>query len=68
MALVLFVSIFLTATVAGVMIRYLWNALGLVPSPGKRGGRAPSGYTVDLNGIFTLIFLSQLYVARFKRD
>ena len=64
MALTLFVTIFLTATTAGVIIHYLWTIIGLVPRPGELGGVAPSGYTLYLNLFFTLVFLIQLYLAR----
>ncbi len=66
MALTLFVSIFLTAAVAGVIIHYVWQLIGLMPASGQLGGTAPSGYTVYLNILFTLLFLVQIYVTRFK--
>jgi uncharacterized membrane protein YraQ (UPF0718 family) len=62
-ALTLFGSIFVTAAVAGVIIHYVWTGLGLVPEPGTLGGTAPSGYTVYLNGLFTLLFVAQLGVS-----
>lgn len=61
MALTLFVSIFVTAAIAGVFIHYISGALGLIPSAGQPGGTAPSGYTLYLNGIFTTLFLVQLW-------
>jgi uncharacterized membrane protein YraQ (UPF0718 family) len=60
MALVLFASIFVTAIISGLIIHYVWHAVGLVPPSGEVGGTAPSGYTGILNGIFTLLFLVQL--------
>ncbi len=62
MAVVLFVSIFVTAVVSGVVIHYAWSGLGLVPPQGRAGGTAPSGYTVYLNAAFTLVLLGQIYV------
>mgnify|MGYP000179835432 CR=1 FL=1 len=62
MALTLFVSIFVTAVVAGVAIHYLWSGLGLIPASGEVGGTAPGGYTTYLNAAFTLVFLGQVYV------
>ncbi|MFB6068823.1 MAG: permease [Halobacterium sp.] len=61
-AAVLFVSIFVTAVVAGVAIHYLWSGVGLVPPQGEAGGTAPSGYTLYLNAAFTLVFLAEAYV------
>ena len=66
MALCLFLTIFFTAATAGVIIHYLWGFIGLVPDAGQLGGTAPSGYTLYLNILFTLLFLVQLYVVRFK--
>ncbi len=63
MAVVLFVTIFVTAVVSGVFIHYLWSGVGLVPPAGEAGGTAPSGYTTYLNAAFTLLFLGQIYVA-----
>ncbi|MFB6309715.1 MAG: permease [Salinirussus sp.] len=65
MAAVLFVSIFVTAVISGVVIHYLWQFIGLIPAAGEAGGTAPKGYTVWLNAIFTVVFAGQLYVARF---
>jgi len=62
MAAVLFVSIFITAVISGVVIHYLWGGLGLVPPQGEAGGTAPAGYTTYLNALFTLLFLGQVYV------
>ena len=62
LAVVLFVSIFVAAVVAGVAIHYLWSGLGLVPPAGEVGGTAPGGYTTYLNAVFTLVFLGQVYV------
>ncbi|MFB6186966.1 MAG: permease, partial [Halobacteriaceae archaeon] len=62
LAAVLFVSIFITAVIAGVIIHYLWSGLGLIPPQGKAGGTAPSGYTTYLNAIFTVVFAVQLYI------
>jgi len=62
MAAVLFVCIFFTAVLAGVIIHALWSVLGLIPAQGSAGGTAPSGYTRALNAVFTLVFVSQLYV------
>ncbi|MFB6195262.1 MAG: permease [Haloplanus sp.] len=62
MAAVLFVSIFVTAVIAGVVIHYLWAGLGLIPPQGEAGGTAPSGYTTYLNAVFTLLFFGQVYV------
>jgi uncharacterized membrane protein YraQ (UPF0718 family) len=62
MAAVLFVSIFVTAVVSGVVIHYVWHGIGLVPPQGEAGGTAPSGYTKYLNAAFTLVLLAQLYL------
>jgi hypothetical protein len=62
MAAVLFVSIFITAVISGVVIHYLWGGLGLIPPQGEAGGTAPAGYTTYLNALFTLLFLGQVYV------
>ncbi len=59
---VLFVSIFITAVISGVSIHYLWSGLGLVPPQGTAGGRAPGGYTLYLNAVFTMLFLGEVYV------
>ena len=68
MALCLFCAIFFTAATSGVIIHYLWEIIGLMPEAGHLGGTAPSGYTVYLNILFTLLFLVQVYVARFKSE
>lgn len=68
MALALFVAIFFTAATAGVIIHYLWQFIGLVPEPGQIGDTAPSGYTVYLNSLFTMLFLLQMYISRRKTD
>ncbi len=62
MAIVLFISIFITSVISGVIIHYFWDMLGLIPPQGKSGGTAPSGYTLYLNSIFSLLFLGQIYV------
>ncbi|GAA0284619.1 permease [Halobacterium noricense] len=62
MAAVLFVGIFVTAVVSGIVIHYAWYGLGLVPTAGEAGGTAPSGYTRYLNAAFTLVFLAELYL------
>ncbi|MCD2199028.1 permease [Halobacterium sp. KA-4] len=62
MAAVLFVGIFVTAVVSGIVIHYAWHGLELVPQPGEVGGTAPSGYTRYLNAAFTLVLLAQLYL------
>jgi hypothetical protein len=62
MAAVLFVSIFITAVISGVVIHYLWGGLGLIPPQGEAGGTAPSGYTLYLNAAFTILFLGQVYI------
>jgi uncharacterized membrane protein YraQ (UPF0718 family) len=62
MAVVLFVSIFVTAVISGVVIHYVWSGIGLVPPQGEAGGTAPEGYTMYLNALFTLLFLGQVYV------
>ncbi|MFB6071730.1 MAG: permease [Halobacterium sp.] len=62
MAAVLFVSIFVTAVVAGVAIHYAWRGVGLIPPQGEAGGTAPSGYTTYLNAAFTAVFAVQLYL------
>jgi uncharacterized membrane protein YraQ (UPF0718 family) len=62
MAAVLFVSIFVTAVISGVLIHYLWGGLNLIPPQGEAGGTAPSGYTLYLNVLFSLVFLGQVYV------
>ncbi|MFB6347767.1 MAG: permease, partial [bacterium] len=62
LAITLFVSIFVTAVLAGVLIHYIWMYFGLVPPPGQLGGTAPSGYTLYLNIIFSALFLFELYV------
>ncbi|ADQ69245.1 permease [Halogeometricum borinquense DSM 11551] len=59
---VLFVSIFATAVVSGVVIHYLWGGLGLIPPQGQVGGTAPRGYTTWLNAGFTLVFAVQAYL------
>ena len=64
MAAAMFISIFLSATLVGVAIHYLWTGLGLVPSPGEVGGTPPHGYTAYLNAIFGAVFLAQLWVTR----
>jgi len=66
MAAVLFVSVFTTAVVSGVVIHYLWGGLGLIPPQGEAGGTAPSGYTLYLNAVFTLLFLGQVYVGHWR--
>lgn len=63
MAAVLFVSIFVTAAVSGVVIHYVWHGIGLVPAQGEVGGTAPSGYTMYLNAAFTVVLLAELYLA-----
>jgi len=63
MAVVLFVSIFVTAVISGIAIHYLWGALGLIPPRGEAGGTAPSGYTTYLNAAFSILFLAQVYLA-----
>jgi uncharacterized membrane protein YraQ (UPF0718 family) len=68
MALTLFVTIFFTATVAGVIIHYLWQWFELAPPAGRPGGTAPKGYTVYLNLAFTALFALQLYLARFRKQ
>ena len=68
MALSLFVAIFFTAAAAAVIIHYLWAFVGLMPEAGQLGGTAPSGYTLYLNILFSLLFAAQLYVTRFKSD
>jgi uncharacterized membrane protein YraQ (UPF0718 family) len=67
MAAVMFVAIFITAAIAGILIHYIWNGLGLVPPPGELGGVAPSGYTLYLNIGFTMLFVAQLAV-RFQNS
>jgi uncharacterized membrane protein YraQ (UPF0718 family) len=62
MAVALFITIFVAAVIAGILIHYIWNGLGLVPPQGELGGVAPSGYTLYLNIIFMLLFLAQLAV------
>lgn len=59
---VLFVSVFAVAVITGVLIHYLWGGLGLIPPQGEVGSTAPSGYTLPLNAVFTLVFLVQLYL------
>ncbi|MDY6765616.1 MAG: permease, partial [Halobacteria archaeon] len=68
MAVVLFVTIFATAVVAGVIIHYAWGAIGLIPAEGKAGGTAPKGYTTILNAVFTVVFLAQVYVTFFETE
>ncbi|MEJ2286399.1 MAG: permease, partial [Desulfobacterales bacterium] len=67
MAAVLFITIFIAAAIAGVLIHYIWNGLGLVPPQGTLGGVAPSGYTLYLNIVFTGLFAAQLAV-RFQNS
>lgn len=62
MAGVLFVSIFITAVLSGVVIHYLWSGIGLIPGQGEVIGTAPGGYTVYLNAVFTVVFLGQVYI------
>ena len=64
MALALFVAIFFTAAVSGVIIHYVWNLFGFVPDPGQLGGTAPGGYTLYLNIAFTVLFAAQVYLTR----
>jgi uncharacterized membrane protein YraQ (UPF0718 family) len=66
-AVFLFISIFICAVIAGILIHYIWHAIGMVPPQGKLGGVAPSGYTLYLNIIFTLLIIAQLAV-RFKKS
>ena len=66
-ALTMFCSIFLTAAVAGVIIHFIWVGLDLVPEPGQPGGRAPEGYTVYLNLMFTVLFMAQLVVMKKRK-
>jgi hypothetical protein len=60
MAAVMFLTIFITAVISGILIHYIWKGLGLVPPQGVLGGSTPSGYTLYLNIFFTLLFLAQL--------
>ncbi|WP_430505480.1 permease [Haloparvum sp. PAK95] len=62
MAAVLFVSIFVTAVISGVVIHYLWAGLGLIPPQGTAGGTAPKGYTTVLNAVFTVLLLAEIYL------
>jgi uncharacterized membrane protein YraQ (UPF0718 family) len=62
LAAVLFGTIFACAVIAGIAIHYIWHAVGLVPPEGQLGGVAPSGYTLYLNIIFTVLFAAQLIV------
>lgn len=64
MAVVFFVSIFVTAVVSGVVVHCPWSGLGLVAPQGRAGGTAPSGYTVSLDAAFTLVFLGQIHVGQ----
>lgn len=66
MALTLFLCIFFAAAISGVIIHYLSHFIGIIPETGQVGGTAPSGYTLYLNAIFTLVFLIQIYVTHFK--
>jgi uncharacterized membrane protein YraQ (UPF0718 family) len=66
-AAALFGTIFACAVIAGVIIHYIWHALGLVPPKGQLGGVAPSGYTLYLNIVFTILFIAQL-VVRYKKN
>jgi uncharacterized membrane protein YraQ (UPF0718 family) len=59
---VLFISIFVTAVIVGVIIHYLWGSLGLIPAQGQAGGTAPHGYTTWLNIGFTVVFAIQAYL------
>ncbi|AFK21043.1 permease (plasmid) [Haloferax mediterranei ATCC 33500] len=59
---VLFVSIFVTAVIVGVIIHFLWGSLGLIPPQGQAGGTAPRGYTTWLNAGFTVVFAIQAYL------
>jgi uncharacterized membrane protein YraQ (UPF0718 family) len=68
MALTLFFAIFFTAATAGVIIHYLWQWIGFVPESGHLGGTAPSGYTLYLNILFSLLFLAQVYITRTRSD
>ncbi len=63
MAAVLFVSIAVTAVIAGVFIHYAWLGLGLVPAAGTLGGTAPEGYTLYLNAAFTVVFAAEVLLA-----
>jgi len=68
MAAVLFVSVFVTAVIAGVFIHYVWHGVGLVPPAGSAGGTAPEGYTLYLNAVAAVLFAGQLVVAFGGRD
>jgi uncharacterized membrane protein YraQ (UPF0718 family) len=68
LAATLFVTIFLTAAVSGVVIHYAWAGLELIPPQGQAGGTAPGGYTLPLNAAFSLLFLGQVYVGYVAGD
>jgi hypothetical protein len=67
LAAVLFGTIFVCAVMSGIAIHYIWHDFGLVPPKGQLGGVAPSGYTLYLNIIFTILFVVQLFV-RFNKS
>lgn len=67
LATVLFITIFLTAVVSGVIIHYVWGAIGLIPQ-GKTGGTAPKRYTTVLNTVFTFVFATQVYITFFSGE
>jgi len=67
MAATLFVSLFLAAVVAGVVVHYLMTWAGIVPSQGVVGGTISNEYTTVLNLVFTPIFAGQV-VATYGRD
>ncbi|WP_050049472.1 hypothetical protein [Halanaeroarchaeum sulfurireducens] len=64
MAAVLFVPIFITTIVSGVLIHYFWGGLVLIPLPGEAGGTAPAACTRYINTVVTLVFLGQIYLGR----
>jgi len=62
MAITLFISIFITATLSGIFIHFLWTGLNLIPPPGHTGGTAPGEYTLYLNVAFTAVFITQIMI------
>ncbi|WP_458189365.1 permease [Haladaptatus sp. NG-WS-4] len=66
LAAVLFVSIFVVATVSGIVTHYAWAAVNLIPKQGSTSGSVPHTYTTVLDVVFTVVFLAQVYVTYFE--
>ena len=68
MAAVMFVSIFVCATVAGVIIHYLWMGLNLIPDRGQGSSTAPHGYTLYLNIVAAVALGLQVYFTNMRKS